>query len=70
MDVLNSGEIVTRKRGRIMGSLATISLGKKKLKRKVEEEICKRIVDKLRENLDQAFLEEGITARLKIRSTA
>ncbi len=70
LDVLNSAEIVGKKKGRLMGSLAAFSLSEKKLKRKVEEEICQEIVAKLRENLKQVFEEEGILARLRITSKA
>ena len=68
LDVLNSAEVVGKKKGRLLGSLAAISLSKEKLKRKVEEEVCKRIVERLRENLDKVFQEEGISARLRIKS--
>lgn len=68
LDVLNSKEIVGKKKGRLIGSLAAISLTEEKLKKKVEQEICKRIVANLRKNLDQVFQEEGISARLRIKS--
>ncbi len=68
LDVLNSAEVVGKKKGRLLGSLAAISFSEEKLKRKVEEEVCKRIVERLRENLDKVFLEEGISARLRIKS--
>ncbi len=68
LDVLNSAEVVGKKKGRLLGSLVAISLSEEKLKRKVEEEVCKRIVERLRENLDKVFQEEGISARLRIKS--
>ena len=70
LDVLNCAEIVSKKKGAILGSLASLSLSEKRLKRKVEQEICKEIVNKLRENLDQVFKDEGITAHLRITSKA
>ena len=70
LDVLNCAEIVSKKKGAFMGSLAALSLSEKRLKKKVEQEICKEIVNKLRENLDQVFKDEGITARLRITSKA
>ncbi len=70
LDVLNSSEIVSKKKGALLGSLASLSLSEKRLKRKVEQEICKEIVNKLRENLDQVFKDEGITAHLRITSKA
>jgi|GEM_PF-5747693 len=70
LDVLNCSEIVSKKKGALLGSLASLSLSEKRLKRKVEQEICKEIVNKLRENLDQVFKDEGITAHLRITSKA
>ena len=68
LDVLNSAEIVSNKKGRLMGSLAAISLSEDKLKTKVEKEVCRRIVANLKDNLDRVFEEEGINARLRIKS--
>ncbi len=70
LDVLNCAEIVSKKKGAFFGSLAALGLSEKRLKRKVEQEICKEMVLKLKENLDQAFKEEGISAHLRITSKA
>jgi hypothetical protein len=70
LDVLNSAEIVSKKKGALLGSLAALGLSEKRLKRKVEQEICKEMVLKLKENLDEVFKEQGISARLRITSKA
>ncbi|MGI9542684.1 MAG: hypothetical protein ACR2MX_05450 [Cyclobacteriaceae bacterium] len=66
IDVLNPEEVVKHQKGKFIGSLLTTSMSHATLKKKVEKEVCKRVIAELKEHLDEAFKNEGIAAHLKI----
>lgn len=66
IDVLNPEEVVKLQKGKFIGTLITTSMSHTSLKKKVEKEVCKRVITELKEHLDEAFKNEGISAHLKI----
>lgn len=66
IEVLNPEEVVKHQKGKFIGSLISTSMSRTSLKKKVEREVCKRVIAELKEHLDEAFKNEGISAHLKI----
>ena len=66
IEVLNPEEVVKHQKGKFIGSLITKSMSHASLKKKVEKEVCKRVIAELKAHIDEAFKEEGISAHLKI----
>jgi len=69
IEVLNPEELIKHRKGKFIGSLISTSLSHESLKKKVEKEVCKKVIKELKNNLDKAFKKEGVAAHLKISST-
>lgn len=69
IDVLNPHEIIKSKKGKVTNWFASLIYSDEDLKKKVEEKICKEIVQALRENIDKGFEEQGVAAKLRITAT-
>lgn len=69
IDVINTHDIIKKKKGKFTHWFASLIYKEADLKKKVEEEICKEVVQSLKQNLDKGFQEEGITAKLRISTT-
>lgn len=66
IDVLNSAEILKERKGKFVNWAASILYNEEDIKKKIEKKICQKIVQELRMNLDQGFLKEGVSAKVKI----
>lgn len=69
IDVLNPHEIIKNKKGKVTNWFASLIYSDEDLKKKVEEKICKEIVQALRENIDKGFAEQGVAAKLRITAS-
>lgn len=69
IDVLNTHDIIKKKKGRFAHWFASVIYKEADLKKKVEEKICKEVIQSLKENLDKGFQEEGVVAKLRISAT-
>ncbi|MEM7550427.1 MAG: hypothetical protein AAF363_12165 [Bacteroidota bacterium] len=65
-DVLNSSDIINNKKGRLVGWLASRTKSRESLKTIVEQQVTDEVVRGIKSNLNRAFQEEGIVARLNI----
>ena len=70
IDVINSSQVVSKKKGKLISWLATQVTNPEGLKRAVEKKICQEIVESIRHHLDVRLKEEGIAANLKINVKA
>ena len=70
IDVLNPLEIIKHKKGKFLGSIFALWMDEDELKLRIEEKICKEVVNELREKLNQRLNEEGILAHLQIEVNA
>lgn len=66
IEVLNTSEIIQRRKGKIFHWLARRIKSPDELRRAIEKKISKEVIDGIKVSLDQRFKEEGIAARLKI----
>ena len=65
-DVLNSNDIIHNKKGKLVGWLASRTKSRESLKILVEQQVTDEVVKGIKNNLNKAFKEEGIVARLNI----
>jgi hypothetical protein len=66
IEVLNSKELVEKKKGKIAKWAASIFIGDKKIKKKVEEQVCAEVVKTLQNTLKAKLREEGVDAKINI----
>jgi hypothetical protein len=66
IDVLNSSDVVKKKKGVFLGAMASLFMHEEDLKAKIEQVICAEVVNKLRAELNKKLIEEGVTAKLHI----
>ncbi|HYG39105.1 MAG TPA: hypothetical protein VD908_10810 [Cytophagales bacterium] len=65
IDVLNPHEIVKKKKGFFAGLLAKFFLSKEKIKQEVEKKICEKIVEELRNHINEGLSNEGVVAKVR-----
>ena len=66
IDVLNSSDVIKKKKGVFIGAMASLFMHEGDLKAKIEQVICTEIVNSLRTELNRKLTEEGVTAKLHI----
>ena len=66
IEVLNTTELIRNRKGKFFHWVASRFKTDKDLTKAVEKKISQELIAGLRENLDQRFKQEGITANLKI----
>lgn len=66
IEVLNTSEIIQRRKGKFFHWLARRIKSPDELRRAIEKKISKEVINGIKVSLDQRFKEEGIAAKLKI----
>jgi len=66
IEVLNTSEIIQRRKGKIFHWLASRIKSPDELRMAIEKKISKEVINGIKVSLDQRFKEEGIAAKLKI----
>ncbi len=66
IEVLNPKELVEKKKGKVAKWMASIFIGEKAIKKKVEEQVCAQVAKKLQQNLGEQLKGEGVDAKIII----
>lgn len=64
LEVLNPKELVEKKKGKVAKWMASIFIGEKAIKKKVEEQVCEEVAKTLKETLGLKLKEEGVDAKI------
>lgn len=64
IDILNHNKIVEKHKGRFMEAFANLFMDKEKLKREVEENVCREIIKQLQEKMPEELEKNGVKANI------
>lgn len=65
IDVHNAHEIVKSRKGFFAGLLAKFFLSEKKLKQEVEKRMGEKLIEELRNHLNEGLTKEGVEAKVR-----
>jgi hypothetical protein len=65
IDVFNPHEIVKTKKGFFAGLLTKLFVSEKRLKEEVEKKIAEKIVQEMRNKLNEELSKEGVIAKIR-----
>ncbi|WP_028982461.1 hypothetical protein [Sporocytophaga myxococcoides] len=65
LNITNAEEVLHAKKSELTSFIADLALSDKKIKKKVEEEVCKQLVKQLKEKIETGLIEEGVKAELE-----
>ncbi len=64
LNITNAEEVLHSKKCEFTSFIADLTLSNKKIKRKVEEAVCKQLIVQLKEKIESGLIAEGVKAEL------
>jgi hypothetical protein len=64
LNILNAEEIMHERTSNFTSFIADVVFNNKKIKKKIEKEVCRRLIKQLKEKVEPGLIEEGVKAEL------